>query len=64
MSEQDPEIKKKMKENLEKNYIPGALKQLNEIIGKNNGHIANGKVSYFKFYKINVFWFDEKYNNK
>ncbi|XP_045522898.1 glutathione S-transferase 2-like [Pieris brassicae] len=55
MFEQDPEVKKKLKENLEKNYLPGALKQLNEIIGKNNGHIANGKLSWGDFVIAGVY---------
>lgn len=48
MAEQDPEMKRKMKENVEKNYTPGALKKLDELINKNDGHIANGKVGFWK----------------
>ncbi|XP_047521479.1 glutathione S-transferase 2-like [Pieris napi] len=49
MLEQDPDIKQKIKDDLEKNYYPVALKKLDEIIGKNNGHIANGKLSWGDF---------------
>ncbi|XP_022116058.1 glutathione S-transferase 2 [Pieris rapae] len=55
MLEQDPAIKEKIKADLEKNYYPEALKKLNELIGKNNGHIANGKLSWGDFVIAGVY---------
>ncbi|CAF4878564.1 unnamed protein product [Pieris macdunnoughi] len=55
MLEQDPDIKQKIKDDLEKNYYPVALKKLDEIIGKNNGHIANGKLSWGDFVIAGVY---------
>ncbi|XP_045522899.1 glutathione S-transferase 2-like [Pieris brassicae] len=55
MLEQDSAIKEKIKDDLEKNYYPVALKKLDEIIGKNNGHIANGKLSWGDFVIAGVY---------
>ncbi|CAK1555545.1 unnamed protein product [Leptosia nina] len=55
MFEEDAALKQKMKDDLDKNYIPVAMKKLNEIIGNNNGYIANGKLSWGDFVIAGVY---------
>ncbi|XP_023950267.2 glutathione S-transferase 2 [Bicyclus anynana] len=47
--EQNEEAKARMQAELEKNYYPFALKKLDEIIKKNNGHLALGKLTWADF---------------
>ncbi|CAH2246219.1 jg3690 [Pararge aegeria aegeria] len=47
--EQDEKVKASKQAELEKNYYPVALKKLDEIITKNKGHMAIGKLTWADF---------------
>nr|AVC05621.1 glutathione S-transferase sigma 1 [Heortia vitessoides] len=47
--ESDEELKKKKHEDFSKNVYPAQLSKLNEIIEKNNGYIAAGKLTWADF---------------
>ena len=53
----DEGLKAKLKKELEANFYPKALKKLNEIIVKNNGHLACGRVNIFYLLNFFVFFF-------
>ncbi|CAH0725478.1 unnamed protein product, partial [Brenthis ino] len=71
--ETDEKIQVKKQEDLEKNYYPFVLKKLDDIIAKNNGHVALGKLTWADFiiggcypaFKklIKISNFDEQYPN-
>ncbi|XP_038222286.1 glutathione S-transferase 2-like isoform X1 [Zerene cesonia] len=71
--ETDPELKKKKHEELLNNYYPQALNRLHDIVTKNNGHIALGKLTWGDFVIAGMYDcfkvilqmpdFDEKYPN-
>ncbi|XP_046969518.1 glutathione S-transferase 2-like [Vanessa cardui] len=47
--EEDEERKAKLQEDLEKNHYPIILKKLDDIITKNNGHMALGRLTWVDF---------------
>ncbi|XP_045775002.1 uncharacterized protein LOC123873935 [Maniola jurtina] len=47
--EEDEKAAARMQADLEKNYYPAALKKLDEIIAKNNGYMALGKLTWADF---------------
>ncbi|CAF4930343.1 unnamed protein product [Pieris macdunnoughi] len=53
--EEDPEIRSKLLEKLFKDKAPRMLTKLDEIISKNNGHIALGKLTWGDFVIAGVF---------
>ncbi|XP_049876420.1 glutathione S-transferase 2-like [Pectinophora gossypiella] len=53
--EPDPEVKKRKHEENVKNVYPGLLKKLNEIITKNNGHLALGKLTWGDFVLAGIY---------
>ncbi|XP_038222387.1 glutathione S-transferase 2-like [Zerene cesonia] len=53
--EEDPEVKKKLQNKCFKETAPAMLKKLNDIISRNNGHIALGKLTWGDFVFAGVF---------
>nr|APW77577.1 glutathione S-transferase sigma 1 [Pieris rapae] len=53
--ENDPEVKAKMHAEFTKNVYPALLDKLDEIIKKNNGHIAAGKLTWADFVFAGMF---------
>ncbi|XP_050347838.1 glutathione S-transferase 2-like isoform X2 [Nymphalis io] len=49
LHETDENVKARMQEDNEKNHYPFMLKKLDEIITKNNGHMALGKLTWADF---------------
>ncbi|CAG4951728.1 unnamed protein product [Colias eurytheme] len=53
--EEDPEVKKKLQKVFFEETAPAKLKKLNDIISRNNGHIALGKLTWGDFVFAGVF---------
>ncbi|CAH0725476.1 unnamed protein product, partial [Brenthis ino] len=45
----DEDLKAKQKKDLHENYLPKALKKLNEIFNENNGHLGIGRLTWADF---------------